>query len=532
MPVTSSEAQRAELHKSIWDIANKLRNSVDGWDFKAYVLCTIFYRYISEDITAYIDGGEHEAGDTDFSYAALDDEDAAEIGPEIVQEKGYFILPSQLFENMRALGHREVEKSEDQLDLNIKLSETFHAIENSAVGTDSEDDMKGLFDDFDTNSKKLGNSVLECNKHLLDLLDGVGDMKLGALGDTEIDTFGDAYEYLMTMYASSAGKSGGEFFTPQEVSRLLMLIALDGRTSVNKVYDPTCGSGGILLQAAKILGDKGVRTGYFGQEKNLTTYNLCRINMFLHGINFSKFDIELGDTLTDPKHEDEEPFDVIAANPPMSVKWAGETDATLADDPRFNVAGRLAPKNNADLAFTLHSLAWLAPNGVCAMVEFPGIMYRGGAEKVIRKYLVDNNYVDAVIQLPANLFFGTPIATVILAMRKNKTATDILFVDGSKEFVKAGADNKLSEDNVQHILELYRNRSDVDHRAKEVGHDEIKANEYNLSPSRYIEPEDTREKVDIAELNAEIEDIVARETEQRAAVDAIVAELEADNEQA
>ena len=358
------------------------------------------------------------------------------------------------------------------------------------------------------------------------------DMKLGALGDTEIDTFGDAYEYLMTMYASSAGKSGGEFFTPQEVSRLLMLIALDGRTSVNKVYDPTCGSGGILLQAAKILGDKGVRTGYFGQEKNLTTYNLCRINMFLHGINFSKFDIELGDTLTDPKHEDEEPFDVIAANPPMSVKWAGETDATLADDPRFNVAGRLAPKNNADLAFTLHSLAWLAPNGVCAMVEFPGIMYRGGVEKVIRKYLVDNNYVDAVIQLPANLFFGTPIATVILAMRKNKTATDILFVDGSKEFVKAGADNKLSEDNVQHILELYRNRSDVDHRAKIISHDEIKANEYNLSPSRYIEPEDTREKVDIAQLNAEIEDIVAIEAQQRAAVDAIVAELEADNEQA
>jgi type I restriction enzyme M protein len=361
-------------------------------------------------------------------------------------------------------------------------------------------------------------------------MDGIGDMELGSLGDTNIDAFGDAYEFLMTMYASSAGKSGGEFFTPQEVSRLLMLIALDGRTSVDKVYDPTCGSGGILLQAAKILGDKGVRKGYFGQEKNLTTYNLCRINMFLHGINFSKFDIELGDTLTDPKHWDDEPFDVIAANPPMSVKWEGDSSATLVDDPRFNVAGALAPKNNADLAFTLHSLAWLAPNGVCAMVEFPGIMYRGGKERTIRKYLVDNDYVDAVIQMPANLFFGTSIATSILVMRKDKKATDVLFIDASKEFVKDGANNRLSEENVQDILKLYHDHKDVEHIAHLVGTDDIVNNEYNLSPSSYIEPEDTREKIDIKALNAEIVSIVKREDEQRSIVDAIVSELEADNE--
>ena len=351
-------AQRAELHKSIWRIANDLRGAVDGWDFKAYVLCMLFYRYISEDITHYIDEGEHEAGDEGFSCAAMSDEDAAGAAADIVREKGYFILPSQLFENVCALGHREAEKSADQLDLNIVLGKVFDAIEGSAVGTDSEDDMRGLFADFDPNSKKLGNSVAECNKRLMDLMDGIGDMQLGSLGDADIDAFGDAYEFLMTMYASSAGKSGGEFFTPQEVSRLLMLIALDGRTSVNKVYDPTCGSGGILLQAAKLLGDEGVRKGYFGQEKNLTTYNLCRINMFLHGINFSKFDIELGDTLTDPKHWDEEPFDVIAANPPMSVSWEGSDSATLVDDPRFSVAGALAPKTKADLAFTLHCLAW------------------------------------------------------------------------------------------------------------------------------------------------------------------------------
>ncbi len=526
MASTSAETQRAELHKSIWKIANDLRGAVDGWDFKAYVLCMLFYRYISEDITRYIDDGEHDAGDEDFSYAAMRDEDAAGAADEIVREKGYFILPSQLFGNVRALGHREAEKNADQLDLNIVLGDTFDAIESSAVGTDSEEDMKGLFADFDPNSKKLGNSVAECNRRLLDLMDGIGDMELGSLEDTDIDAFGDAYEFLMTMYASSAGKSGGEFFTPQEVSRLLMLIAIDDRKSVNKVYDPTCGSGGILLQAAKILGDDGVHKGYFGQEKNLTTYNLCRINMFLHGINFSKFDIELGDTLTDPKHWDEEPFDVIAANPPMSVRWEGSDSATLVDDPRFSVAGALAPKTKADLAFTLHSLAWLAPDGVCAMVEFPGIMYRGGAERTIRKYLIDNDYVDAVIQLPPNLFFGTGIATDILVMRKDKKLTDVLFVDASKEYVKEGANNRLSEENIQYILKLYRGHTNVDHKAQLVSTDNIAANEYNLSPSSYIEPEDTREKIDIKALNAELADIVRREAEQRAVVEKIVADLE------
>jgi type I restriction enzyme M protein len=526
----SAEEQRAELHKSIWKIAEDLRGAVDGWDFKAYVLCMIFYRYISEDIARYIDEGEHEAGNTDFSYAQLSDDEAATAQNEIVREKGYFILPSQLFENVRELGHREIEKNADQLDLNIVLGKTFDAIEGSAIGTDSEDDMKGLFTDFDPNSNKLGSSVAECNEHLMNLMDGIGDMNLGTLGDTDIDTFGDAYEFLMAMYASSAGKSGGEYFTPQEVSRLLMLIALDGRTSVNKVYDPTCGSGGILLQAAKILGDKGVRKGYYGQEKNLTTYNLCRINMFLHGINFSKFDIEQGDTLIDPKHWDEEPFDLIAANPPMSKKWAGNSSATLVDDPRFNVAGALAPKKYSDLAFTLHSLAWLAPNGVCAMVEFPGIMYRGGTERTIRKYLVDNDYVDAVIQMPANLFYGTPIDTDILVMRKDKKTNDILFIDASKEYVKEGSSNRLSEDNIQRILKLYRSHMNVAHQAQLVNAKDVVANKYNLSPTSYIEPEDTRKKININELNAEIAEIVKREHSLRDAVDSIVAELETEHE--
>ena len=438
------EQQRSELYKGIWQIANDLRGAVDGWDFKNYVLGMLFYRYISENMTGYINKGEHDAGNTDFDYAEMSDEDAKEAREGLIEEKGFFILPSELFCNVR-------KNANNNENLNETLDKVFRDIEESSIGTESERDMKGLFDDIDVNSNKLGGSVSERNKRLVSLLNGIGSMNLGSYEDNSIDAFGDAYEYLMGMYAANAGKSGGEYFTPQEVSRLLTLIGLNGRKQVNKVYDPACGSGSLLLQSAKILGNDNVRLGYYGQEKNVTTYNLCRINMFLHNIGYEKFDIAQGDTLTDPKHWDDEPFDLIVSNPPYSTKWVGDSDSVLANDERFNVAGALAPKSKADLAFVMHSLSWLSNEGTAAIVCFPGIMYRGGKEKTIRKYLVERNFVDAVIQMPSNLFYGTSIQTCLLILRKAKENDKTVFIDASAEFVSATNSNKLSEENIQTI---------------------------------------------------------------------------------
>jgi type I restriction enzyme M protein len=512
------EAERAELHKTIWRIANDLRGSVDGWDFKTYVLGTLFYRFISENLTAYLNEQERKAGSPDFDYAALGDAEAERGRRETVAEKGFYILPSELFANVREQARRDE-------NLNETLANVFRNIEGSAVGTASEDDIKGLFDDLDVNSNKLGPTVAKRNEKLVKLLDAIGDLDLGH-ADNTIDAFGDAYEYLMTMYASSAGKSGGEFFTPQEVSELLARIAVVGKTEVNKVYDPACGSGSLLLQFAKVLGRENVRQGFFGQEINLTTYNLCRINMFLHDINFEKFDIAHGDTLTDPAHEDDEPFEAIVSNPPYSIKWDGDTNPLLINDPRFAPAGVLAPKSYADLAFTMHMLSWLAVNGTAAIVEFPGVLYRGGAESKIRKYLVDNNYVDAVIQLPPDLFFGTTIATCIVVLKKSKAENKTLFIDASKEFIRPGNKNKLTEANRQRIVDAFATRADEDHFATLVENERIAANDYTITVSSYVEAENTREAVDITELNAEITRIVARQTELRREIDAIVAELE------
>ncbi len=451
---TTKEAQRAELHKTIWRIANELRGSVDGWDFKSYVLGMLFYRFISENLTAYLNEQERAAGQPDFDYTTLSDADAEFGRDETVKEKGFYILPSELFANVR---NRAVKDE----NLNETLEKVFKNIEGSAVGADSEDDLKGLFDDLDVNSAKLGNTVAKRNEKLVKLLDAIGDLNLGDFNDHAIDSFGDAYEYLMTMYASAAGKSGGEFFTPQEVSELLARITVVGKKSVNKVYDPACGSGSLLLKFARVLGKDKVRQGFFGQEINLTTYNLARINMFLHDINFEKFDIANADTLTDPQHWDDEPFEAIVSNPPYSIHWAGDSNPLLINDPRFAPAGVLAPKTKADLAFTMHMLSWLAVNGTAAIVEFPGVLYRGGAEAKIRKYLIDNNYVDTVIQLPPDLFFGTPIATCILVLKKSKKDNSVLFIDASTEFVRLASKNKLTEANQQRILGAFTAREDL-----------------------------------------------------------------------
>ena len=513
------EQERDELHRAIWAIADELRGSVDGWDFKAYVLGMMFYRYISENLTNYINEGEWEAGNDGFDYTQLSDENAEQARKDMINTKGFFIVPSELFCNVRA----RAGKGEN---LNMTLEAAFRHIEESAKGSPSEDNFAGLFDDLDVNSNKLGATVAKRNANLVKLMNGIADMKLGDYKDNSIDAFGDAYEYLMGMYASNAGKSGGEFFTPQEVSELLTRMAVAGKTEVNKVYDPACGSGSLLLKAAKILGKDNVRQGFFGQEINLTTYNLCRINMFLHDIDYDKFDIAHEDTLVNPQHWDDEPFEVIVSNPPYSIKWEGDGNPVLINDPRFSPAGVLAPKSKADLAFIMHSLAWLATNGTAAIVCFPGIMYRGGAEKKIRQYLIDNNFIDCIIQLPSNLFYGTSIATCIIVLKKSKADNRTLFIDASAECIKVTNNNKLTEENIRRIVDEFVSRADVDHFARCVPYEEVAQNEYNLSVSTYVQPEDTREVIDIVKLNAEIEQIVAREQVLRDEIAKIIGEIE------
>lgn len=519
---TKKEQERAALHSTIWKIANDLRGSVDGWDFKQYVLGMLFYRFISENLASYINEQERKAGDKKFDYATLKDKDAKDAKTDIVQEKGFFILPSQLFENIR-------KSASSDSDLNVTLEKVFKSIEASAKGTDSEYDLKGLFDDIDVNSNKLGSTTKKRNELLIKLMNSIGDLPLGNYGDNTIDLFGDAYEYLMNMYAANAGKSGGEYFTPQEVSELLARIAVAGKKEVNKVYDPACGSGSLLLKFAKVLGKENVRNGFFGQEINITTYNLCRINMFLHDINYEHFNISLGDTLTEPSHMDDEPFEAIVSNPPYSIKWDGDENPLLINDERFTPAGILAPKSKADLAFVMHSLSWLATNGTAAIVSFPGVLYRAGAEQKIRQYLVDNNFVDAVIQLPPDLFFGTPIATCILVMKKNKKDNKMLFIDASAEFVRGSAKNKMTDANIKKILDCYVKRKEIEHFSALVDNKKIAEQNYNISISAYVAQIDNRETVDIKELNQRITEIVGKQHQLRKEIDAIVADLEGDS---
>jgi type I restriction enzyme M protein len=515
----TKEQERDELHRTIWQIATNLRGSVDGWDFKSYVLGMLFYRFISENLTSYINREERRTGNREFDYTQIDDSRAEFGRTDTVREKGFYILPSELFVNLRR-------KARTDANLNETLSRIFRNIESSARGTQSEESLRGLFDDIDVNSNKLGATVQKRNDLLVKIIESIGDLQLGDYQDNTNDLFGDAYEFLMTMYASNAGKSGGEFFTPQEVSELLARITVAGKKQVNKVYDPACGSGSMLLKFAKVLGKENVRQGFFGQEINITTYNLCRINMFLHDVNYEKFDIAHGDTLTDPKHWDDEPFDAIVSNPPYSIRWDGDANPLLINDPRFSPAGVLAPKSKADLAFTMHMLSWLSTSGTAAIVEFPGVLYRGGAEQKIRKYLIDNNYIDTVIQLPPDLFFGTTIATCIIVLRKSKKDNSTLFIDASAEFIRGGNKNKLTEANRQKILDAFTGRTETPHFARLVPNGEIADNEYNIAVSSYVEQENTAEEVDITKLNARIEEIVTRQNLLREAIDEIVADLE------
>ena len=517
------EQERAELHKTIWAIANELRGSVDGWDFKQYVLGMLFYRFISENLTNRINKNEIDAGHKDFDYKKFkDNEISDEHKRDIVHEEGFFIAPSELFANVLA-------NAKNNKNLNETLDKIFRNIENSAKGTESEKSIKGLFDDIDVNSSKLGDTVDKRKERLIRIMNAINDLKLGINSEVNIDVVGDAYEYLMKMYASTAGKSGGEFYTPQEVSELLAKITLVGQATINKIYDPACGSGSLMLKFPQILGRENIKGKFYGQEINITTFNLCRMNMLLHGINYNDFNIARGCTLTAPEHWDKQPFDVIVSNPPYSIKWPGDSDATLINDPRYAPAGVLAPKSKADLAFTMHMLTWLSEKGTAAIVEFPGVLYRGGAEQKIRKYMVDNNYVDCIIQLPSNLFFGTSIATCIMVLKKNKSNNDILFIDASNEFEKASNNNKLSETNIEKILNVFKNKEGIEYLSKLVSANEIEANDYNLSVSTYIEKECTKEVINIKVLNQEIKEIVKKQSKLRIELDEIIKSIEAEH---
>lgn len=519
----NNKQEREELFRTIYKIATDLVHAghVAEWDFKSYVLGTMFYRYISENFTAYINAGEHEAGNPDFDYAKMSDEEAEVAREDLIQTKGFFILPSELFCNVRA-------KADNDENLNETLEHVFKAIESSAASGDAENDFAGLFDDFDVNSKAIGETVAKRNKVLAELLNGVAKMPLFSAEGINADLFGDAYEYLMSMYAANAGKKGGQYFTPADVSELLARLGTIGKTKINKVYDPACGSGSLLLKVEKVLGKDNIERGFYGQEIDLTTYNLCRINMFLHNIDFDKFSIVREDTLLSPQHWDDQPFELIVSNPPFSVPWEGDKNPILINDPRFAPAGVLAPASKGDMAFIMHSLSWLASNGAAAIVCFPGIMYRGGAEQKIRKYLVDNNYIDAVIQLPANLFLNVTISVDILLLKKNKKDSSILFVDASGECIKVTKNNRLSDDNIARIVSSVAKRKDEQYFSRLVSNDEVgnEQNNYNLSVSTYVEQEDTREKIDIVKLNAEIEEIVAREQKLREEIAKIIAEIE------
>ncbi len=517
------ENNKAELYKTLWKIANDLRGSVDGWDFKNYIFGFMFYRFISENLTNFWNEEEKEVitdNGVEFDYASLRDSDVpSNIEIESIDAKGFWIKPSELFVNV--LNNVDTNNLDN---LNEVLANVFRNIESSANGKPSEDDLKGLFADMDVNSNKLGSSIGQRNKRLLEIMNAINNFKLGDYQSNSIDVFGDAYEYLMTMYASNAGKSGGEYFTPQEVSELLTRITIIGKTKIDKVYDPAVGSGSLLLKFAKILGTNNV-DGFYGQEINITTYNLARMNMFLHNVDYHLFNLQNGDTLLEPLHLDKAPFEAIVSNPPYSTKWDGDANPELINDDRFSPAGILAPKSKADFAFIMHSINHLASNGVAAIVCFPGIFYRSGAEQKIRKHLIENNYIDAIIQLPDNLFFGTSISTNILVMKKSRNTSDVLFIDASNQFIKVNNGNKLAPDNIDFILNLVKDRKEINNISKNIDKDQIIENNYDLSVNTYVEKEDITEIIDIVKLEKEINEIVAKNEKLRKEINEIIKEI-------
>lgn len=472
------KSEKRTIQKIMWDLLTELRGQIDGWDFKNYSLTMIFYKFLSENFEQYINNNEKESGDENFKYSEITNAEAEEdFKSSLLEYPGYFIKPSELFCNI----HKNANTNEN---LNVSIKDAFNNIQASTIGTEAEENIKGIFDDFDVSTSKLGKDVKEKNETLRKLVNCIATLSFGSAHSGLVsDTFGDMYEYLMGMYAKNAGKSGGEYFTPPEVSTLLSRIVMIGKKEVKNIYDPTCGSGSLLLKGAKVIGAKNIKKGFYGQELNNTTYNLCRENMMLHNIQPDQMDIKNGNTLANPMHRSEK-FEIIVSNPPYSTKW--ETDALTINDERFAPAGVLAPSTKADYAFLQHVIYQLAPNGVAGIVLPHGILFRGGTEGTIRKHFIDNNYIETIISLPANLFYGTGIPTIIMVFKKERQNSDILFIDASKCFEKDKNQNVLRDADIEKIYDAVLNRKDVENFARLVNKDEIIRNEYNLNIPRYI----------------------------------------------
>ncbi len=502
-----SEDQKKQLQQQLWNIANTLRGKMDADEFRDYILGFIFYKYLSERMHLYANEILSEDG---IKYEEIKEntEEGQEyleaVREEAIEHLGYFLKPSELFEELAKRGKGNGKSNFILEDLTLILKH----IEQSTMGTESEDDFDNLFEDLDLTSTKLGKTESAKNELIVKVLNHLSNIDF-ELQNTESDVLGDAYEYLIGQFASGAGKKAGEFYTPQEVSKILAKLVTTGKTKLRSVYDPTCGSGSLLLRVAKEVDEV---TEFFGQELNRTTYNLARMNMILHGVHYLKFDIKQEDTLEHPQHV-EDRFEAVIANPPFSAQWSA--NPLFMSDDRFSQYGKLAPKSKADFAFVTHMIHQLADNGTMAVVLPHGVLFRGAAEGHIRKYLIeDRNYLDAVIGLPANIFYGTSIPTCILVFKKCREQDDnILFIDSSQHFEKAKNQNYLRDEDITRIVETYRSRETIDKYSYAATLDEVKENDYNLNIPRYVDTFEEEEPVDLEavsdELKALNEDIKA-----------------------
>ncbi|MER2078072.1 type I restriction-modification system subunit M [Psychrobacillus psychrotolerans] len=497
--MTTSEKQRkqqAELHKKLWDMANDLRGQMEAYEFKNYILSLIFYRYLSEKTEDRVDKLLEE-DNVSYAEAWNDHEMKEALIDELLQQIGYVIEPEYLFSNMI----QEIEKGEQGIFDTEMLQQAINNVTESTLGTDSQEDFQNLFDDMDLASSKLGRDVKSRSKLIAKIMVSVNSIPF-LHDDVDIDVLGDAYEYLISQFAANAGKKAGEFYTPQQVSKILAKIVAHGKTDIKNVYDPTCGSGSLLLRVAK---ETNVRK-FYGQELTSTTYNLARMNMLLHDVSYQNFDIQNADTLEEPHHQ-EMKFEAVVANPPYSANWSAE--AKFLDDERFSAYGKLAPKTKADFAFVQHMIHHLDDNGTMAVVLPHGVLFRGAAEGVIRKYLIeDKNYLDAVIGLPANVFFGTSIPTCILVFKKCREAGEnVIFIDASNEFEKGKNQNNLTDQNVQKIIETYVGRETIEKYSYAASLDEIKQNDYNLNIPRYVDTFEEEEAIDLQAVAKRLKEI-------------------------
>ncbi len=503
-----SEDQKQQLEKQLWGIANLLRGKISADDYRDYILGFIFYKYLSEK--QHFFANELLRTEAITEYTEITDSETLEAIQEAsLNELGYFLEPNQLFSEIAKKGNANLENEDNYILEDLKY--VMNHIEQSTMGTDSEEDFNALFEDLDLSSTKLGRSVSARNEIIVKILNYLDEIDF-KLQDTESDVLGDAYEYLIAKFAAGAGKSAGEFYTPQEVSKILAKIVTTGKDRLRSVYDPTCGSGSLLLRVAREVKDVG---DFYGQERNRTTFNLARMNMILHDVHFQRFNIRQEDTLENPQHM-EKRFEAVVANPPFSAHWKSDTNPLNSTDERFSEYGKLAPKNKADYAFIQHMIYQMAENGIMACVAPHGVLFRGGAEGHIRKFLIaEKNYLDAVIGLPANIFYGTGIPTCILVYKKcRENPEDILFIDASQEFEKVKNQNMLRPEDIDKIVNTYRTREVIEKYSHRASLHEVAENDYNLNIPRYVDTFEEEDPIDIAatmqninQLTAELKEI-------------------------